>query len=232
VALFLALAVVLAGWTAAAAMRPVRSQDAATAPVEVGAGPVGEPALRLVGRTLYRPDSVEVFGYVTAVIGLDDTLLFTAAPPAVQTARFTYAGDIAIDSVADRGDVTEIAGTGVMRIYLDDDAGASWDDAASFADGEPVAEFSILLRDTLQRQAPGVGVVIGDEQLAQAVAGEFSFAGETYRFGNVGIAQRLRSVGALIGAADDRQPVAVSLTATAAVTARETNPVRLGASAP
>ena len=72
---------------------------------------------------------------------------------------------------------------------------ASWDDPGSFAAGEPVAEYSIRLLDTLQRQAPGVGVLVGDGQLTQETAAEFSLDGERYRFGVVGIAQRLRYVG-------------------------------------
>ena len=58
---------------------------------------------------------------------------------------------------------------------------------------------SIRLLDTLHRQAPGVGVLVGDGQLTQETAAEFSLDGERYRFGAVGIAQRLRYVGSPLG---------------------------------
>ena len=79
-----------------------------------------EQSLGFTGRNLYSRDSVELFGYLTAVIGLERDLLFTdtSAPPSPRTARFTYAGSVSIASRADRADVTTTGGDGVLRIYL------------------------------------------------------------------------------------------------------------------
>jgi hypothetical protein len=205
-------------------------QDASPVPVAIGAGPVREQSLALTGRNIYHPDTIELFGYLTSVIGLDESLLFTEAAPSERTARFTYAGKVSHPSPSNRGDVTEFQGTGVLRIYLDD-GGASWDDPSSFADGQPLAELSIRLRDTLHRQAPGVGVLVGDGALSQDTVVEFTLDGETYHFGDAGIEQRVRYVGALLEGAAESPAFVVSLTGNASVAAREAIPVNVGQSA-
>ena len=224
------MTVALSLWSASAAPVSLARQEEAPAPVVVGAGPVREPALALVGRTVYEDDSATMFGYLTATIGLDPALLFTASPPAAETARLTYVAEIALAPTANRGDVSTFDGEGVLRIYVDEEAGAAWDDPDSFAAGEPVAEFTMTLRDTLQRQGPGVGVVVGDERLEQVTAGEFTLAGEPYRFGQTGIEARLRTVGALAsGDAESAGPaVTVALTGAVSVTARDSIPVVMG----
>src|SRR5215212_2876788 len=196
VAPLVALTIVLPLWFVTSVAHSLARQEDDVAPIEVGAGPIREQSLGFTGRNVYSGESVELFGYLTAVIGLERDLLFTdaSAPPSLATARFTYAGSIAIASRADRADITTTTGDGVLRIYLheNDAAGASWEDPSSFAGGEPVVEYSIHILDTLQRQAPGVGVLVGDGQLTQETAAELSLGGEPYRFGDVDIAQRLR----------------------------------------
>ena len=229
-----ALAITLPLWLLTTATLSLARQEDDLAPIEVGAGPVREQSLGFTGRNRYSSESVELFGYLTAVIGLERSLLFTdaAVSPSPQTARFTYAGSVAIASRTDRGDVTTTGGDGVLRIYLHDaEAGASWDDPGSFANGELVAELSISLLDTLHRQAPGVGVLVGDGQLTQETAAEISLDGERYRFGAVGIAQRLRYVGSPL--AGDAEPgiLTVGLTGSASVVAREAIAVNVGAAA-
>jgi hypothetical protein len=234
VAPLVALAIVLPLWLVSSGVISLARQ-ADVAPVEVGAGPIREQSLGFTGRNVYSGESVELFGYLTAVIGLERDLLFTDADAASapQTARFTYAGSIATASRTDRADITTIAGEGVLRIFLHEDAaaGASWDDPNSFAGGEPVAEFSIRLLETLQRQAPGVGVLVGDGQLTQEMAAEFSLDGERYRFGAVGIAQRLRYIGSPLGDTASPGILTVGLTGSSSVLAREAIAVNVGASA-
>jgi hypothetical protein len=231
----LALTIALPLWFVASATLSLARQEGDLAPVEIGAGPVREQALGFTGRNIYSPDSVELFGYLTAVIGLERDLLFTdpsaAASPSPQTARFTYAGSVTIASRSDRADVTTTTGDGTLRIYVNDAGGASWDDPGSFAVGEPVAEYSIHLLDTLQRQAPGVGVLVGDGQLTQQTAAEISFDGERYRFGAAGLAQRLRYVGSPLGGDTAPGTLAVGLTGSASVIARDVIAVNVGAPA-
>jgi hypothetical protein len=217
-------------WLMSPSMMAVAHQDASPVPVEIGSGPIRERSLEFTGRNMYRPDTVEMVGYLTSVIGLDAPLLFTDDAPSERTARFTYAGIVSVSSRSDRGDVTAFAGEGVLQIFLDD-GGASWDDPPSFADGQPVAELSIRLRDTLHRQAPGVGVLVGDSALSQESAAEFTMDGEVYRFGDAGIEQRLRYVGALMEGSTEPPSFLVSLTGNASVVVRGSIPVSVGQSA-
>jgi hypothetical protein len=231
-----ALAILLPLWLLTSATLSLARQEDDLAPVEVAAGPVREQSLGFTGRNVYSGESVELFGYLTTVIGLERSLLFTDADaaPSPQTARFTYAGSVTTASRTDRADVTTFAGDGVLRIYLQvhDAAGeASWDDPGSFAVGEPVAEYSIHLLDTLQRQAPGVGVLVGDGALTQKTAAEFSLDGERYRFGVVGIGQRLRYVGSELGGNASPGILAVVLTGSASVLTREVTAINVGAPA-
>jgi len=233
VAPLVALAIVLPLWLVTSGAISLARQEDDLTPVEVGAGPIREQSLGFTGRNVYSGESVELFGYLTAVIGLERDLLFTDADavPSLQTAHFTYAGSVAIASRTDRGDITTITGDGVLRIYLHADAaGASWDDPGSFAGGEPVAEYSIRILDTLHRQAPGVGVLVGDGQLTQESAAEFSLDGERYRFGAAGIMQRLRYVGSPLESASPGV-LTVGLTGSSSVLAREAIAVNVGAPA-
>lgn len=223
----IALALALVLCTAASSVGAILRQESPTV-VEVAAGPIREQSLALVGRAVYGADAVSVFGYFTAIEGIDPALLTTSAPLSETTARFTYAGEIALTSRADRGDVTIISGEGTIRVYLSDTAGATWDDPASFAAGEQLAEWNALLRETLHRQAPGVGLVVGDDRLRQATGEEFSLADEIYRFGGPGIAQRLRTIGAIITSDPAEAAYTVSLSGSAAVSERPATPVQLG----
>jgi hypothetical protein len=234
-AFLLALAIALFLWVVSSATLSLARQDDDLAPVEIGAGPIREQALGFTGRHLYSRESVELFGYLTAVIGLEGDLIFTDAgtAPSLQTARFTYAGSVAIASRSDHADVTTIGGDGVLRIYLraSDAAGASWDDPASFTAGEPVAAYALRLSETLQRQAPGVGVLVGEGELTQESAAELALDGERYRFGAVGIPQRLHYVGAPLGGETAPGTLAVGLTGSASVIARDAIAVNVGAPA-
>ena len=226
------MAIALAATSTSAPARSMATlrQATPTAAFEVGAGPVAERAFTVVGRNVYGTESVQLVGFLTEVIGLDAVALFTGGPASEESARFTYTATVPNPFLASRADVTEITGTGSLQIFLDDDGGAAWNDPASFGDGQLVAEFSLGLHDTVHRQAPGVGVVVGDEVLQQISGTEFSLDGGRYRFGSPDIAQRLRYTGAVIG--DAGQAVSTALTGTSRVTARETIPARLGLATP
>jgi hypothetical protein len=233
VAPLVALGLLLPLWLTISSTPSLARQVDELAPVEVGAGPVREQALGFTGRNIYSGESVALFGYLTAVIGLERTLLITDADAAStpRTARFTYAGTVSITSRLDRADVTTIDGDGILRIYRNDAAGASWDDPGSFAAGEPVAEYAMRLVETLHRQAPGVGVLVGDGQLTQESAAELSLDGVRYRFGAEGIAQRLRYVGSPLAGDAEPGTLAIGLTGSASVITREAVAVNVGAPA-
>ena len=222
----LALCLSLAGWSNPAFALPFLRQDAPVAVAEVGSGPVGDRGFSATGRALYQPSGITLFGYLTQINVLDPSLLANATPVTEQNALFTYSGEIADPTLQNRGDVTMFSGDGVFRVYLQEQPARSWGDPASFSAGQVVAEFAMTLRDSMQRQAPDIGVVVGDDALTQTVAGEFSLGGQPYRFGQVGTGERFRTVGALVG--DEGQRGTVALTGMANVTKRESIPVRLG----
>src|SRR5215213_4554241 len=120
VAPLVALMIVLPLWFVTSAAHSLARQGDDVAPIEVAAGPIREQSLGFTGRNVYSGESVELLGYLTAVIGLERDLLFSDAdaPPSLQTARLTYAGSVAIASHTDRADVTTNTGEGVLRIYL------------------------------------------------------------------------------------------------------------------
>src|SRR5215212_11706953 len=98
VAPLVALTIVLPLWFVTSAAHSLARQEDDVAPIEVAAGPIRERSLGFTGRNVYSGESVELFGYLTAVIGLERDLLFTtadvAARPSLETAHFTYAGSI------------------------------------------------------------------------------------------------------------------------------------------
>ena len=79
IAPLVALAIVLPLWLVTSAALSLARQEDDVAPIEVGAGPIREQSLGFMGRNVYSGESVELFGYLTAVIGLERNLLFTAA---------------------------------------------------------------------------------------------------------------------------------------------------------
>ena len=204
-------------------------QDSALPPIEVGAGPIGEPSVLYAGRVRSTADRLQLIGYVTGGTNLAPLLSIGEGDPGPGAARFTFTAEIADLDRANRADVRTLSGTGEFRIYLDD-GGADWSDLATFADGELVATYSISLSETLQRQDPSIGVVVGDGVLTQDSAGEFSLADTAYRFGAQGIAARLRYTGALIAGPSSQDEDLASVIGAIFVTDRPARPIPLGSS--
>lgn len=223
----LASLIIVATFAAADGLAMALAQQGAPA-VEVGSGPPGERSLALDGRLVQRGQTIEMYGYATAIVGLNEALLSTDSALGVDTARFTFQGEIEITDRSRQGDVETTRGAGSLRLYFVDMAGASWDDPASFASGQPIASWSLQVTEATQRQAPGVGVVVGDGQMTQTAAGEFAAGGDRYRLGKAGIAQRLRLVGALLGSNGADVTRAAAWTGTVTVTENVVQPVRLG----
>jgi len=215
----LALALALTvGWL------PALAQGEGAAPAEIGAGPLDERALALVGTVEYGEDGVRLYGYLTFVTGLEPALLFVdGEAPGPASARFTFLGEVPAAERTEAGGVVEVAGAGRLTFFLDEAGGARFDDPATFGDGVVIAGAALTVRDILQARPDGL-VAVGDARLAQETAEPFSLGGEAYRFGRPGIEQRLR----FVGVATTEAPAA-AFTGTAAVTAR---PASQGAATP
>lgn len=165
-------------------------------PAEIGAGPVGEPSIKFVGTNEYRASAIALYGYLRAVIGADQTIVFTDQNvPSESSARFTYAGEAAITGRDEGEEVSQVRGSGTLTIYFNDRGGASFSDPASFSRGTPVAVAQLLVNDTLERTTSGLLVAVGEDELAQVSAEPFAFGGERYRFGHAGVQERLLFTG-------------------------------------
>jgi hypothetical protein len=227
------LVALVVGWTiwpadASRLIRGFQDQEAESAIVEVASGPLGEPTLALTGRGDFTPESVVLFGFVSAIGGLGDADLFAGETQGEETARFTFVADLAVDSVTNQADVTITAASGQMRVFLNEAAGAAWSDRASFATGRVVAEYSLDLRETLHRQAPGIGLAVGTGKLIQTVSEEFALGDERFRFGFIDLEQGLRYVGAIMPGTESGLADVVGFTGKMAVTGRESTVVILG----
>jgi hypothetical protein len=227
-AMLLALVLGVAVWPAAGSTRAFWVQQDTAAIVQVATGPLSEPTLGLVGRNVYGQDAIQLYGYLNAVADLGPADLFAGNARAVGTARFTYVGEIAIASSENRADTTTTAGTGTLRIYFAPNGGATWNDPATFSAGDQVAEYAVDVRETLQRQAPGIGVAVGDGGVTQTIANEFSIGHEQFQFGLLNIVQRMRYVGASITAADGGSGLTIALTGSVSVTERPAIIARVG----
>jgi hypothetical protein len=181
----------------------------------------------LVGRTVQTPEQLQLFGYINQASGLTLQDLFADDTDQVGAARITFSADVALQPATNRADTTSYAGEGTLRVYLAADGGASWDNPATFSAGDLLAEYDLTLRETLQRQAPQVGVLVGDGVLSQATANSFTLDETTYRFGAEGLGQRLRYTGALTPESAAPTLSAV-VTGHADVTSRDVTVVHLG----
>jgi hypothetical protein len=204
---------------------PSAAQEAA--PLEVASGPLSERTMVLVGRTVQTPDQLQLFGYVSQTSGLTSQDVFADGTNQVGNARLTFSADVTLQPASNRADTTSYAGEGRLSVYLAADGGASWSDPATFSAGELLAEYDLALRETLQRQAPQVGVLVGDGALTQSTANSFALGENTYRFGAEGLVQRLRYTGALTPDTASSTLAAV-VNGHVDVTNREVTVVRLG----
>ena len=204
---------------------PAAAQE--SAPLEVASGPLSERTMSLLGRSVQTPETLQLFGYVGGASGLAPQDLFAADGGEVEAARFTFRADVTLEPATNRADTSSYAGEGTLRVYLAVDGGASWSDPDSFTAGELLAEYDLALRETLQRQALQVGVLVGDGVLSQSTANSFTLGESTYRFGTEGLVQRLRYTGALTPDTAGSTLAAVVHGRTE-VASRNVNVVRLG----
>ncbi len=204
---------------------PAAAQEAA--PLEVASGPLSERTLDFVGRTVQTQDQLQIVGYISRASGLTPQDVFADGANQVESARLTFSAEITLQPATNRADTTSYAGAGTLRVYLAADGSASWSDPATFSAGELLAEYGLTLRETLQRQASQVGVLVGDGVLTQTTANSFVLGENSYRFGAEGLVQRLRYTGALTPDTAGSTLVAV-VDGRAEVTSRAVTIVHLG----
>ncbi|MFT4040901.1 MAG: hypothetical protein QM692_22150 [Thermomicrobiales bacterium] len=220
------LTLVLSLLIAAPLASPAAAQDAA--PLVVASGPLSEPILAVEARADRSADTLRLYGYVTRASGLTSAELFSGDAASVATARFTFTADMSQDAPVNRADTTSYTGTGTLRVYLAPDGGADWANPATFGAGEAVAAYDLNLAETLQRQSPQVGVLVGVGDLTQTEAGEFSLDGADYRFGAANLGARLRYTGALLPAPAEGFAQSAIVFGQTNVTRRDVQVVQMG----
>ena len=173
----------------------------AIAPVAIATPFPGEVAFEVVGRTDYRGDSLAAYGYLSAVHGLEPASPFVdPAAPSEVTARFAYAGELSasVRTVSDA--LAVVSAEGELTLSLLEGAGASFDDPESFSGGVPIATLDVRLEDVVQVEGTDA-LVAGEAELTQTSAEPFALDGEEFRFGHVGLEERLLVTGT--GTIDD-----------------------------
>lgn len=159
----------------------------------VGVVAQGQTAIEFIGK-LDEPtvSAATFYGYVTHVAGASDASLFTdPAQRTEATAKLTFVSNITLDAHLVQQPLFVTTGSGRARFYFNPAAGAKIDDPASFAQGKLVATDSLRFRDVLAAlsQTTGIQSAVGD--LRQLSAGNLTLGGKQYRFGRVGLRQRV-----------------------------------------
>lgn len=164
---------------------------------QVGIGTTQQNAFEFIGRIDQDNLDFSGFGYLTYVKGLGNAEIY-ADPlnPSEDTARFTYVATANLTSRAILTDVFVINAQGSMTIYFTETPyDRSFDSAASFASGTPIATTAMRYHDILLVQSPNKGLASGTNELTQLSASTFSLNGQDYQFGQPNQFYRLTSIG-------------------------------------
>ena len=175
--------------------RPLRSAEAASP--QVGIGTTEQNAFEFIGRIDQNDLDFSGFGYLTYIKGFGNADIYSdSLNPSEDTARFTYVATATLTSRAVLSDVFVINAEGSMTIYFTETPyDRSFDSAASFAGGTPIATTSMRYHDILLVQSPNKGLASGTNELTQLSASPFSLNGQTYQFGQPNQFYRLTSIG-------------------------------------
>ncbi|MCB0175658.1 MAG: hypothetical protein KDI02_21995 [Anaerolineae bacterium] len=167
------------------------------APLQVGIGTGGLNAFELIGRTDQNNLDFSGVGYLTYIKGLNNAQIYSnPLDPSEDTARFTYVADATLTSRAVLSDVFVIDAQGTMTIYFTPSPpNRSFNNAASFASGTPIATTSVRYQDILLVQSPNKGNATGVSEVTELSASAFTLNGQSYQFGQPGLLYRLSTVG-------------------------------------
>ncbi len=175
--------------------RPLGSTEAASP--QVGIGTTQQNAFEFIGRIDQNDLDFSGFGYLTYIKGFDNADIYADSfNPSEDTARFTYVATTTLTSRAILSDVFVINAEGSMTIYFTETPyDRSFDSAASFASGTPIATASVRYHDILLVQSPNKGLASGTSELTQLSASTFRLNGQDYQFGKPNQFYRLTTIG-------------------------------------
>lgn len=172
-------------------------RPAKAAPGQVGVAAAGQNAFEFIGRVDQNDLSFTGVGYLTYIRDLSNTEIYSnPLIPSEDTARFTYVATATLTSRAILTDVFVIDSQGTITYYFTQTPpDRSFDNAASFASGTPIATASVRYQDILLVQSANKGLATGVSDMVQLSAPAFTLSGQSYQFGHSGLLYRLSTVG-------------------------------------
>jgi hypothetical protein len=165
---------------------------------EVGVAPGGQNTTEVVGKIDQTGFEFSFYGYLTHINGMSETLLFTsgdAISRTENTARFTFHGTATATSRSVISNVFVIDALGTINYYYQPEAGASFNNPQSFAQGTMIGSHGARIQNILNVVAPNQGLTTGFIELTQNNAVPFTIGGQQYQLGRGGLLQRLSYLG-------------------------------------
>jgi hypothetical protein len=190
------LALGLAVLASAAAAVAVATASRAAGPLTVGRPPIGQTALEFVGRVHQEGASFTQYGYLTHIAGIPDAMLFS--DPNLRDeghARFTYYAKTALTARSVLDTLFALTTAGDTRFFFQASPSRQPTDAAAFAKGVRIGTYAGRIHDVVNVQSPNNGIATATESLTEKQSGVFTLGGRQYRFGGVGLRERLSATG-------------------------------------
>lgn len=144
-------------------------------------------------------DSVTLYGYMTHVDGIEDSLLFapvvsSSQPPQGEAnARLSFVSKMTFTSRIANGPIISSTQDEEMTIYFTPlPQGRDFTKADTFSGGTPIAAFKSRVHNILNVQAPisvagpGRGITVANSESSQQSATAFTLDNRRYVFGQVG----------------------------------------------
>ncbi len=156
----------------------------AAAPQVVGVAPAGQNSLEFVGKIDQAALSFNGYGYLTAISGIPDALMFTdLINHSEATARFTFVSTATMTARSVVDTIFVLNATGTTTIYYHEKPQASFKDPKSFASGVPIATATERWQNIINVQAPDTGIATGIAEYTQTTANPFTLSGQDYVLG-------------------------------------------------
>jgi hypothetical protein len=172
------------------------SASQAAGPANALSAPVGETSLEFVGRIHQEGASFAGYGYLTHLAGVPDASLFSDPNLRDEShARFTFVANTSLTSRSVLDTLFVLNTAGDTRFYFQANPKRQPTDAASFAKGVQIGSFAGRIHNVINVQSANTGVATTTESLVQKQSAAFTLGGKQYRFGRVGLKQRLSAVG-------------------------------------
>lgn len=190
------IGLVYSAWLLAMAASLAITHAARAADGLIGVAPRGQNVLEFVGRSDHAGATVTHFGYFTTIHGLQNDQLFPGRAARTEaTARFTYFATSTLNARHELENLITTAAPGTLTIYHRAAPCASFTDPRSFAQGIPIATFSIRYHNVLNVQAPNSGIATAVADLVQTTGPIFTFDGSRRYLGVRGLRLRLEATG-------------------------------------